>query len=260
VVPTARLTKNADAYERFDRAVEAPMMVLAIVWLPVLIIPFVVSLKPGLAQSFAVIDYTVWGLFVVEYLIKLTLAPSRRRFVRTHILDLVVIALPMLRPLRVLRVFRAGALAGEATKRGRKVFTDHGLHYVLLSALVVVFAGSGLVLVFERHAKGANIHDYGQALWWAVVTVTTVGYGDRYPVTPAGQGVAVVLMLLGIALLGVITANVASFFVGEDTKGLRGEITELREQLARMEALLLHLAGPDVPRELTTSHEGAASP
>ena len=69
---------------------------------------------------------------------------------------------------------------------------------------------SGLVLSFEAHAKGANIHTFGQALWWAMVTLTTVGYGDKYPITPGGQGVAVILMLVGIGLLGVLTASVAS--------------------------------------------------
>jgi voltage-gated potassium channel len=87
------------------------------------------------------------------------------------------------------------------------------------------------VTIAEHHAHGGNIHDFGQGLWWAVVTVTTVGYGDRYPVTPMGQGVAVVLMLAGIGLIGALTATVASYFVEQ-----KEDATAVR--LARIEALL----------------------
>ena len=99
---------------------------------------------------------------------------------------------------------------------------------------LIVFAGAGLVTVAERSAKGANIHNFGQGLWWAMVTVTTVGYGDRYPVSPFGQGVAVVLMLVGIGLIGVLTATVASYFVDQKTD-------KLEQRLERMESLLLQL-------------------
>ena len=65
--------------------------------------------------------------------------------------------------------------------------------------------------IAERNAKGANIHDFGQGLWWAITTVTTVGYSDRYPATSFGQGVAVFRMLVGIGLIGVLTATIASY-------------------------------------------------
>ncbi len=74
---------------------------------------------------------------------------------------------------------------------------------------------AALELSFENGARGSTIHNYGDALWWAIVTVTTVGYGDKYPVTAGGRGVAVVLMLVGIGLIGVLTATVASYFVEE---------------------------------------------
>lgn len=94
---------------------------------------------------------------------------------------------------------------------------------------------------FQAHAKGSNIQSYGDALWWAVVTVTTVGYGDRYPVTPAGRGIAVVLMLVGIGLVGVITASVASFFVEERQDKSDTRLATVEDRLARIETLLTAL-------------------
>lgn len=91
----------------------------------------------------------------------------------------------------------------------------------------------------ESNAKGSNIHSFGQALWWAVVTVTTVGYGDKYPVTAGGRGVAVVLMLVGIGLIGVLTATVASYFVEQRADDDRDEIIQ---RLDRIEVALAALA------------------
>jgi voltage-gated potassium channel len=103
----------------------------------------------------------------------------------------------------------------EVLRRARSILTHNGFHFVVLAAAAVVFVSDGLVTIAERNAKGANIHDFGQGLWWPITTVTTVGYGDRYPTTSLGQGVAVFLMLVGIGLIGVLTATIASYFVQE---------------------------------------------
>lgn len=99
----------------------------------------------------------------------------------------------------------------------------------------IVFACAALVLSFEAHVKGSNIHGFGGALWWALVTVATVGYGDKYPVSAGGRGVAVVLMLVGIGLIGVLTATVASYFVQQSADDDRAVLVE---RLGRIEAML----------------------
>ncbi|HET8766046.1 MAG TPA: potassium channel family protein, partial [Pedococcus sp.] len=132
---------------------------------------------------------------------------------------------------------------GQPFARGRVVVS------VATSVVVVAFVASLAALDAERGAEGANITTFGDALWWSATTVTTVGYGDRYPVTGQGRIVAVALMVTGIALLGVITAAIASWFVekvsevqaAEDrTTAHVGELAEevraLREELRRRDA------------------------
>ncbi len=234
--------RTQERYDAFARLVDTPMLVITVLWLPVLIIPLVAPVHGTVATTLAVIDYTVWALFAVEYMAKMTLAPDRRRFFRTHLLDLLIVAVPFFRPLRagrlitLLRLSRIGVILAEVLRRARSIITHNGFHFVLLAAALIVFVCAGAVTFVERNAHGSNIHDFGQGLWWAVVTVTTVGYGDRFPVTPFGQGIAVVLMLTGIGLIGVLTATVASFFVAE-----KANATD--ERLERIEAMLAQLVG-----------------
>lgn len=237
--------EQGPAFDRFTSVTDLPMTLLTLAWLPVLVVPLVQPVHGTVATSFDVVDACVWSLFAFEYLARLWLARHRGTYVRTHLLDLLVVAVPFFRPLRLLRLVRLAqlervvAVAGAALKRFRAILTHKGLHIVLLAAGALLVACAGLVTLAERHARGANIHDFGQGLWWAVVTVTTVGYGDRYPVTPAGQGIAVFLMLMGIGLIGVLTASVASFFV-EETKDARED--ELAARLDRIELALAELA------------------
>ena len=238
---------DQEAYDRFAAAVDTPLLVLALLWLPVLLVPLVTHPSPGLADALDGVDYTVWAVFAVEYLVKLYLAPAKSRFVRSHLLDLVVIVVPFLRPLRALRLVRmvrlvrVVSIASAMLRRARSILTHRGLHFVLLAVVVVVFVLAGAELSFESSAPGSNIHDFGDAVWWAVVTVTTVGYGDRYPVTAAGRGVAVVLMLVGIGLIGVVTASVASYFV-EQQQQEDPRVALLEDRLSRIEDLLERLA------------------
>ena len=234
--PEARL-------ERFSERIDPWMTVLAVAWLPVLVIPMVITLHGAVALTFDVLDYAVWAAFAVEYFAKLWIAEDRKRFARHHLLDLAVVAVPVLRPLRLARLFRIVRLGrvvlvlGGSLRRIRDVLTHHGLHFVLLAVSIIVFAGSGLELVFEKHSSGpAAIHNFGDALWWAVVTTTTVGYGDRLPMTGAGKVVAVVLMLTGIGLVGVLTATVASYFVQQQHSE---EMAEMKAQLQEIRDLLL---------------------
>jgi voltage-gated potassium channel len=181
-----------------------------------------------------------WVLFVVDYAARLWLARDRKNYFVKHLLDLLIVALPALRPLRLLRLvilFRLLNRKAAATLRGRVPL------YVTVSASTLVICAALAVLDAERYAPGSNIKSFGNALWWAVVTVTTVGYGDHFPVTLQGRFVAVGLMIGGVALIGVVTASFAAWFIDRvrdeeaaNEAASRRDLERLTDQVAELTA------------------------
>jgi voltage-gated potassium channel len=213
----------SNAAERWEHRAEAPLAVAAVIFLLAYAAPILdTHLAAGLVRLCSITDLVVWLLFALDYVGRLALATNRLHYVGRHIPDLLMIALPVLRPLRLLRLVQLLRLMNrQATTslRGRIAV------YVAGSAVLVVFCAALAVLDAERRSPGANITSFGDALWWAITTVTTVGYGDQFPTTPEGRLVAVGLMLAGIALLGVVTASIASWLIdrsrGRDRSGAR---------------------------------------
>jgi voltage-gated potassium channel len=153
-----------------------------------------------------------WAMFVVDYLVMLTLAPQRGRWFLRHLLDLAAIALPFLRPLRLLRLvqlFRVLQHSTGTAVRGRVTV------YVVATTALLVFVAALAMYDVEHRAEGATITSFGDGLWWAIVTITTVGYGDLTPVTIEGRLIAAGVMISGIALLGVVTATIASWIIDQ---------------------------------------------
>ena len=122
-------------------------------------------------------------------------------------------------------------------REARSILSRRGLQFSLLVALIVIVASAGLETAVESHAHGSNIHGFGDAMWWAIVTVTTVGYGDKFQVTTAGRGIAVALMLTGIAVFCAVTASIAAYFVDTDREP-DPQLVEINARLARIEAML----------------------
>ena len=201
---------------RWEKRTECPLLVVALLFLVACAAPII---DPGLPRSTRrAADWTVtgtWALFAVDYLVRLALTERRWEFVRQHPLDLAVVALPLLRPLRLLRLL---TLLSFVNRRARSSLRGQVIAYVVALTTAVLLLSSLAVLDAERGRDGATIDDFGDALWWSATTVTTVGYGDRFPITGTGRLVAVALMLAGIALLGVVTAAFASWLIERVTE------------------------------------------
>lgn len=217
-------------------------MVAAMIFLVAYSIEVIADLTERQSLALDVVIWAIWALFIVDYVMNLVLAERRLHWFTRHLHELVILALPVVRPLRLLRLLALlklmRNLAGQAF-RGRIVT------YVLTSAVLITYVGALAELDAEQDAAGSNIRNFGDALWWAATTITTVGYGDHYPVTFVGRVVAGGLMIGGIAVLGVITASLASWLieqVGRQTENseakLERELAGVNERLDRLTALL----------------------
>ncbi len=212
--PTAAAQRDGRSrrwdYESWTRRSERPLLAAALVFLGLLVTQALTPERPRAATLLLRTgEMLVWAAFAVDYAVRFRLAPDRRHYVRHHLLDLLALAVPFLRPLRLV------TLVGVFGTSARRAGDDIRNSMVFVGGLVVllVLAGASLVLDAERSADEPNITTFGDAVWWATVTITTVGYGDRFPVTTEGRAVAVLLMLIGVALLGLVTASVATWFV-----------------------------------------------
>jgi voltage-gated potassium channel len=212
----AREFRDADGYAEWERRTTTSLAVLAALFLVTLLFDLLWRDQPyGVSLIVTVSDFVIWGLFVIDYVTRLYLARRRWHFVRTHPLDLLVVVVPTARPLRLLKLARLGAVVGILHRRSRGATHTRIALSVTGSALILMVVAAAAVFDAERDAPKATIHTFGDGLWWAAGTVTTVGYGDMVPVTLEGRLVAVALMLVGISVLGVVTASVAAWFVGQ---------------------------------------------
>ena len=195
---------------RFEGRTEWPLAAVALVFLAAYSVRVLAQPRGQLAAALELIIWITWGLFVVDYVIRLCLATDRKRWFFHHLLDFAIVTLPLLRPLRLLRlVVLIGALQkviGGAI-RGRVVV------YTVCSVVLIVYVASLAILETERFAPESKITTFGDAVWWSITTITTVGYGDLSPVTGTGRVIAVALMIAGISLVGVVTATLASWIV-----------------------------------------------
>jgi len=195
-------------YTAYARRMDGPMLVLALLFLAIWSETSIDrDLSASLGDFLFDVNAFIWVLFAIDLTIRVVLAKSSWRFLVHHPLDVLAVTVPMLRPLKVLTVFSSGG--GILTRRGA-LRTGQA---VLASAAVVVWVAAVTVHNFEIGFPGASITSFGGALWWAMTTITTVGYGDLVPVTTGGRIVGAGLMVVGTAIFGLVTAWVAAWFV-----------------------------------------------
>ncbi len=218
------------------KRLEAVAMLLALIFLVAYAIPILAPDAPaGLRAACRTAVWVTWALLAVEVAIRFLHAESKRAFFRHHWLDVAAVILPVLRPLRLLRLVLLVSFLQRHV--GHSLIGRVGV-YVGGAIVLTSFVASLAVLEVERESPEGNIRTYGDAIWWVMTTLSTVGYGDHYPVTTEGRCIAVALMVVGVALLGVVTASLATWLIEqvreieEESDALqRQDILALREEL-----------------------------
>lgn len=235
--------------ERARRYLEVPVIIAALLVLPVIVIESTVS-DPFWINAAIGVNWLIWLVFLVDLVVMLVLVDDRKGYMKTGWLDLfiVVTSFPpittfgitrMLRLWRIgpaLRLLRLVRLAAVVTRGGRAVrglFQRKGLGYII-GLIVFVALGFGVLISIVEPSIGTP----WDGIWWAFVTATTVGYGDISPKSASGRIVAVILMLFGMGLLGVFTGLVAAYFVEEDDAGTDAAIARLHDRLDAIEDAL----------------------
>ena len=223
--------RRQELLARVEGWTEFPLLLLAAAMIPLLVGPIFWDLSEGQESLFFTLDVVIWSIFATEFAIRLAIAPQRAAYIRSNWIDVVIVALPFFRPLRIVRllVYTTRLVTGA-----RQLL---GVRHLLVHAVVLVMVAATVVTTVET-GPNAEITSFPDALWWAIVTVTTVGYGDVVPVSSAGRAMGYILVLGGVGIFGALTANFASFLVREQAatdsvnSQLPAEIRALREELA----------------------------
>lgn len=241
----------------YERVSEMPMVILAVVWLGILI----AELVYGSGQAMSTIGVVIWIIFILDFLLRLILAPQKLRYVARNWLTAIALAIPALRVFRALRALRVIRIASRAratslvrivssVSRGMRAFgrvmARRGVGYVALVTIVVTFAGAAGTFYFEREAN-PQITTYADALWFTAMNIATVGT-DIWPKTGEGRILSLLISFYALGILGYVTATLASFFVGREAAAADSELPDadtlkrISAEMAQLKSMIADLA------------------
>jgi len=186
-------------------------MLLALMFLYAFSYPaFSQEVTSSMETRLEVIQWVSWVAFAIDLILNVVQAPDKKSYLLKHPIELLAVFLPFLRPLRLLRLLSFGSMVLSKVSVGRSINISLK---VAVTSFFLAYVAAIQITIIERPLQNSNIKSFGDGFWWAITTVTTVGYGDRFPVSTEGRMIAFFLMILGISLLGVLTATVAAWFV-----------------------------------------------
>lgn len=245
-----------EALHQLEEWLEGPVLVLGFIWLILL----VVELLWGLNSFLEAVVYVIWGIFVLDFVLRLVLAPHKLAYLRSHWLTALSLLLPALRLLRIARLARLLALSRTARSlrlvrvvsslnRGMRALRSsmqrRGFGYVVALTLVVTLVGAAGMFAFENEAvHPGGFRHYGDALWWTAMIMTTMG-SDYWPQTAEGRILAFILSLYALGILGYVTATIATFFIGREAESEEAELAGVKSIEAlrsEIEALRIELS------------------
>lgn len=281
--PKQRDSLNRGRYQllrRLSRLLEVPMAMLGLLWLVLIII----DLTRGLSPFLQTVSTGIWVLFVLDFLLKFTLAPQKLPFLRANVITLISLAVPalrfvrlarsltLLRSVRAVRGVRLVKIVGSANRGLRSLsgsFGRRGFGYILLTTLLVTALGSVGMYAFENGEEG-GFKNLGEAVWWTLMLLSSLG-SEYWPHSAEGRVLCFLLSLFGLAVFGYFTASLATYFVGKDAESAgapvagAGQLEALQREVAALrndiQTLLKHQSGPPDPKSIgpDSRHDPARS-
>jgi len=237
---------DEDAGDSSHTAYQMGLLVLAIYAIAALIYDVLGDPDPEVRKMIQYSDWAICAVFMFDFFKNLKQANNKWRYMRTWgWIDLLssiptidaLRAMRVFRILRILRLLRAGRIIAGFVAESRSRNT---IAVTVFAFFVLVLVGSAAVMMFERPADG-SIKGAGDAIWWAIVTMTTVGYGDAYPITIEGRTIAVILMISGVGLFSVLSGLLAAWLIEPKSESGESEIKALREEISELKTMVRQL-------------------
>ncbi len=212
--------------EKLDRYLDVPLALASVVVVLLIIIQLSGEVSEPWERRLEALSWALWSLFFLEFLVKFALAPVKRRYVREHWLDVLVVLVPFLRFLRLARVLRATRalpvlrlliFGGRGSESTLALLKRRRLGQLAIVSAMVVLLGAAAAFLLEAEASGSQIRTFGSALWWSATLVTTVG-SELYPVTIGGRVLGFLLMLYAVGIFSYFIGAIASVLVESDAR------------------------------------------
>lgn len=212
--------------EKLDRYFDLPLALASIVVVLLIVIQLSGEVSEPWDRRLEMLSWALWSLFFLEFLVKFALAPVKRRYVRKHWLDVLVVLLPFLRFLRLARilrtaralpVFRLLIFGGRGSESTLTLLKRRRLGQLAVVSAMVVLLGAAVCFLLEADASDSPIDTFGNALWWSATLITTVG-SQLYPVTVGGRILGFLLMLYAIGVFSYFIGAIASVLVESDAR------------------------------------------
>lgn len=227
------------------------VLILSIFVVASLSVELIFNIPEEIVEIFLYVDFLICLIFFADFLQQFSRADSKIRFMKWGWLDLIS-CIPLMemnqfaRVIRVVRLIKAIKSISEISHALTENKASSSIHFLIVVSLMVMLFGSIYILYLERHIPGSNIQTAADAFWWTFITITTVGYGDFYPVTPEGRLVAVILISIGVGMFGSLTAILASWILNPEQEKVRDEqlamqVEELKSEVSELKELMIEL-------------------